>query len=111
MIRLAILALLLATPTFAKENKEEDCGYQADVVAAIQEARLKRVRQDKVADVIAASNPQWPENYNAAIPQFTAVVYELKRRDLRNVDLGEQWRTQCVDNWDKTQETLRNLDN
>lgn len=114
MIRLAMIAFLLATPAFSAEDvetKEVSCGYQADVVAAIQKARLDRVRESKVGEKIAASDPQWPEKYNAAIPQLTAWIYEQKRRDLRKVDLAEQLREQCIENWDAIQEATRDLNN
>lgn len=79
MIRLALLACLLATPTLATETrgeiktdtKAESCAYQADVVAAIQQARLDRVKERDVPEAIAATNPTWPENYSVAIPLIT----------------------------------------
>ncbi len=96
MIRLAILACLLAAPVHAAESKAESCGYQADVVAAIQQARLDRVKEREVPDTIAATNPAWPENYNAAIPLITPWVYEKKRRVIRNEDLSAVWKELCM---------------
>ncbi len=96
MIRLTILACLLATPSFAAVDKEESCGYQAEVVAAIQQARLDRVREREVPAAIAATNPTWPENYNAAIPHMTPWVYEMKRRVIRNEDLSAVWNELCL---------------
>ena len=58
MIRLAtaasLAAALLATPVVAADTKEQSCTYQAQVVAAIQNARLDRVKERDVAKVVAA---------------------------------------------------------
>ena len=111
MLRIAIAAVLLATPLAAEETKEQSCGHQADVVRAIQQARLDRVKEADVAGAIAASNPNWPSNYNAAIPQLTSWVYEQKKRDLRKTDFGEVLYQQCVDNWDQIQAIKNGLNN
>ena len=111
MIRIIVLVSLLAAPAFAEENKEESCGYQADVVAAIQKARLARVKESNVEKVILADNPSWPETYNAAIPELTSWIYQQKRRDLRKVDLAADLRTQCIENWDQIQEMQKGLKN
>lgn len=96
MIRLAVLACLLATPTLAAETKAESCGYQAEMVAAIQKARLDRVKEREVPATIAATNPTWPENYNAAIPLITPWVYEKKRKVIKNEDLSAVWKELCM---------------
>jgi len=96
MIRLTILACLLAAPALAAETKEESCGYQAEVVAAIQAARLDRVKEREVPAAIAATNPTWPENYNAAIPLITPWVYEKKRKVIKNEDLSAAWKELCL---------------
>jgi hypothetical protein len=111
MIRLAIVACLLATPLLAAQSKEESCGYQAQVISAIQKARLDRVKKEDVAATIAASGPSWPDNYNAAIPQLTEFVYDQKRRDLKKTDLGANLRQQCLDNWDQIQAMQKQLKN
>lgn len=98
MIRLAIALSLLAAPAWAEDSKEVSCGYQAQVVAAIQKARLDRVKERDVPEVIAASNPTWPENYNAAIPLITPWVYEKKMREVRDNDLGGAWNEVCMAN-------------
>jgi hypothetical protein len=98
MIRLAFAALLFATPVFAAETKKESCGYQADLVAAIQQARKDNVKERDVPAAIAATNPTWPDNYNAAIPLLTPWVYEQKRRDIRKVDLSAVYQEQCLQN-------------
>ncbi len=111
MIRIIALACLLATPALAEKNKVESCGYQADVMAAVQKARLDRVKEGNVEQTILADNPSWPNEYSAAIPGLTKHVYQLKRRDLRKVDLGAQFRTQCIENWDRIQEMQQGLKN
>jgi len=111
MIRIIVLTCLLATPAIAEKNKVEDCGYQADVIAAVQKARLDRVKEDNVEKVILASNPSWPENYSKAIPAMTNQIYQLKRRDLRKVDMSAQFRTQCIENYDRILEMRKGLKN
>jgi hypothetical protein len=99
MIRIAIIAAFLALPAFAANDEitqEESCGYQADIVAAIQKARLDRVKERDVPQAIADTNPTWPENYNAAIPLMTPWVYEKKRRVVRKEDLSAAWKELCL---------------
>ena len=98
MIRPALVLALLATPALAEDSKEVSCGYQAQVVAAIQQARLDRVKERDVPEAIAASNPTWPENYHAAIPLITPWVYEKKMRVVRQNDLSEAWKEVCLAN-------------
>ena len=57
MIRPALVLALLATPALAEDSKEVSCGYQAQVVAAIQQARLDRVKERDVPEP-SASNPR-----------------------------------------------------
>ena len=96
MLRIAIVAVLFATPLAAEETKEQSCQYQADVVAAVQQARLDRVKERDVVQAVADSGPTWPENYNAAIPLITPWVYEQKMRDVRKKDLGAAWLELCL---------------
>lgn len=112
MFRFALILSFLATPVLAQaDSKEESCGYQGAVAAAVQQARLDRVNKDDVASTIAAGNPAWPERYNKAIPQLTEFVYSQRRRDLRNVDLGTFYREQCLQNWDQIQQMQNQLNN
>lgn len=97
-VSLTLAALLLAAPAQAADSKEESCGYQAQVVAAIQKARLDRVKERDVAKVIAASDPTWPENYNNAIPLITPWVYEKKMSVVRKNDLAAAWKEVCLKN-------------
>jgi hypothetical protein len=98
MIRLAIVVSLLATPVFAAETKKQSCGFQADIVAAIQQARKDNVRERDVPKVVAATNPAWPDNYNAAIPLLAPWVYDQKRKVVRNEDLSAAYLEQCLQN-------------
>ncbi|MEM1004815.1 MAG: hypothetical protein AAF496_11485 [Pseudomonadota bacterium] len=96
MLRVALAFAMMATPLVAAETKEQSCQYQADVVAAIQQARLDRVKERDVPQAVADSGPGWPENYNAAIPLIAPWVYEQKMRDVRNKDLGAAWLELCL---------------
>ena len=93
-------ALILATAAFATpafaQSKEESCGYQAQVVQAIQQARLDRVPEREVQAHIVGQSPAWPENYSNAIPLITPWVYEQKRSVIRNEDLGAAWNELCM---------------
>jgi hypothetical protein len=94
---IAFALTLTATTALAEDvSKTEDCGYQADVVAAIQQARLDRVKETNLAEAIAETNPEWPERYNNAVTVLAGAIYRVKRRDLKDVDLGEQWKTACL---------------
>ena len=101
MRRVLMLALAmtvgLAAPVLAQDNAEkvESCGYQADVVAAIQTARLERVKEREVQAYVL-EKATWPENFNTAIPLLTPWVYEMKMRDLRKQDLSEAWTELCL---------------
>lgn len=100
MTRFALIATFcaIALPVMAEDeiSKETDCGYQADVVAAIQTARLDRVKEAKLAEAIAETDPTWPEQYSNAVTVLAGPIYDLKRRDLKKVDLGAQWKEACL---------------
>lgn len=93
---LTLATLVLATPVLADDEKILDCGYQAQVVAAVQQARLDRVPEREVSDHILAQSPDWPDNYNNAIPLITPWVYEQRRRIIRNEDLAAAWNELCL---------------
>jgi len=102
MTRFALILAIaaFATPAFAQDNevpdKEETCGYQAEVVSAIQQARLDRVPERGVQEHILAQSPTWPAKYNNAIPLITPWVYEQKRKTIRKEDLGAAWSELCL---------------
>ncbi len=92
----ALLSAVVAAPAVAKESAEESCGYQADVVAAVQQARLDRVKERNLTETLTAGETIWPENYNAAIPLLAPWIYDQKMKVIRNEDLGAVWKEQCL---------------
>jgi len=92
----ALLSAVIAAPVMAEETAEESCGYQADVVAAVQQARLDRVKERNLTETLTAGEPNWPENYNAAIPLVAPWIYDQKMKVIRNEDLGSVWKEQCL---------------
>lgn len=99
MIRTVAIAALLAVPfatSVAADSKKQSCEYQAQVVAAIQQARLNKVKERDVAKTVLASNPSWPENYNAAIPLITPWVYEQKKSVIKDQNLSDAWMELCL---------------
>ncbi|MFY0617888.1 hypothetical protein [Shimia sp.] len=111
MVRYTLAALLLSSAAYAADGKEEVCKYQGEIMKAIQDARLDRVKLDDLEAYLLENEPSWPENYNVVITQFAPIVYEAKRRDLKKVDLGVQLETQCLDNWDQIQEMQKSVSN
>jgi len=93
---LAALSAAFATPALAQTTKAEDCGYQADVVAAVQAARIARVGERDVAGHVAETAPEWPENYNAVIPLVTPWIYQMKRSEVKSADLKAAWTELCL---------------
>nr|WP_299967454.1 hypothetical protein [uncultured Roseobacter sp.] len=98
MIRVVLAGVLAlgALPAVAQSEKEVSCGYQADVVAAVRQARLDRVRERKVEETVLAGNPAWPEQFNNAIPLVTPWIYEMPRKEVRDNDLAAVWREACL---------------
>ncbi|UWR27468.1 hypothetical protein K3757_05890 [Sulfitobacter sp. S223] len=98
MIRVlsVVACAALAAPAVAATAKEKDCGYQGDVVSAVQGARVARVKERKVAAHVADAAPEWPEKYNAVIPLVTPWVYGLTMAEVKSADLGAAWKEQCL---------------
>jgi hypothetical protein len=100
MTRISLIAAFcaFAVPAYAADDisKAADCGFQADVVAAIQTARMDRVKEADLTAAVAATSPTWPDQYNNALTVLAGPIYQLKRRDLKGVDLGEQWKEACL---------------
>lgn len=92
----ALLSTVVAAPVMAEETIEESCGYQAAVVAAVQQARRDRVKERDLTETLIAAEPTWPENYNAAIPLVAPWIYEQKMKVIRKEDLGAVWKEQCL---------------
>lgn len=93
---LAGTLVLTALPAAAQSEKEVSCGYQAEVVAAVRQARLDRVREAKVQETVLAGDPAWPANFNNAIPLVTPWIYEMPRKDVRDNDLAKVWKDACL---------------
>jgi hypothetical protein len=97
-----ILRVVMMTAVFlsagsaqAASKKETDCGHQASVVGAIQQARIARTSESKVSDFVL-EDAIWPEKYNGAIPIMTPWVYEMKMRDVKSQDLSAAWKELCL---------------
>lgn len=93
---LAVLTAATATPALAQTAKVEDCGYQSDVVAAVQAARIERVKEREVAEHVAQTSPEWPEQYNAVIPLVAPWIYQMKRSEVKTADLKSAWTELCL---------------
>ena len=97
-MRVLIIAALVAgvmSPVQAASKKVNDCGFQANVVGAVQRARIARVKERKVGETVLAA-ATWPERYNAVIPLVTPWVYEMKMRDVKTQDLSAAWKEMCL---------------
>lgn len=90
------LCLAMAAPAFAATAKAKDCGYQSDVVAAVQAARVARVGEPKVPAYVAEAAPEWPEKYNAVIPLVAPWVYGIKMGEVKSTDLAAAWNEMCL---------------
>ncbi|NNK17292.1 MAG: hypothetical protein HKP51_10360 [Sulfitobacter sp.] len=103
MVRKAVLTAVLVAGLSglvwaqASETRKVDCGHQAAVVAAVQQARLDRVRERKVQEHVT-KDATWPDNYNNAIPLIAGWVYgkDVTMRDVRNKDLAAAWTELCL---------------
>jgi len=98
MIRLlsVVVCVALAAPVLADTAKEVDCGYQGDVVGAVQAARIARVKEKDVPDFVAEATPDLPEKYSAVVPLVTPWVYGMKRGELKDADLSAAWAELCL---------------
>lgn len=94
---LAVSACVIAMgmPAFAASKKEVECGHQAAVVAAVQQARIERISERKVPAFVSAK-ATWPARFNTAIPLVTPWVYEMKMRDVKKQDLSAAWKEMCL---------------
>jgi len=88
--------LASGAPVLAQTAKQTDCGYQADVVNAVRQARLERVKERKVAAHVQAAAPGWPEKYSAVVPLVAPWIYEMKMSDVKTTDLGAAWNEMCM---------------
>ncbi len=115
MFRMVILAagLGLAVPAGAatEAEKEAACAFQAELMGAVQTARLDRVRKSRVTDRLIAENPDWPAGVAQALPAVTDYVYSIKRRELQQVDLAAQTEATCLQNYDQIQSLKESVTN
>lgn len=98
MIRVlsAVLCVVAVSPAFADAAKEKDCGYQGDVVAAVQAARVAKVGERDVAGHVAETAPEWPEKYNAVVPLVAPWIYGMKMAEVKSADLSAAWQELCL---------------
>ncbi|MEP1766239.1 MAG: hypothetical protein ABJJ53_06295 [Sulfitobacter sp.] len=98
MIRVlsVVFCAALAAPVGADTAKEMDCGYQGDVVAAVQAARIARVKEKKVPKYVAEATPDLPEKYSAVVPLVTPWVYGMKMAEVKAADLAGAWKELCL---------------
>jgi len=110
---MALTAALLMTsgPAHAASEKEADCQFQANLLSAVQQARLNGVAKANLTIVMKASNPGLSDTVLATIPAIGEHVYGIKRRDLKKIDLGATTKTQCLENWDQIQEMKKTITN
>ncbi len=87
-------AMLAGGQALAVTAKEQDCIYQAQVVEAVRQARIARVEERLVPDVIMAGEPSWPEKYNAVISLVAPWVYEME--DITSQDPATAWKEACL---------------
>lgn len=95
----------------AAQDKEDACRLQGQVIGAVQQARLDRVRKDKVEATVLEANPSWPSGTAQAVAPVVEYVYGIKRRDLKNVDLAASTEASCLENWDQIQQLKNGLSN
>ncbi len=109
----ALAAAFLATsgPASAQSEKEHTCALQGNLMAAIQQARMGGVAEDKLTETIKARNPNLSDKIIATVPAFAAHVYGIKMRDLKKVDLGAAISAQCLENWDEIQAMSKTVTN
>jgi len=90
-----LIVALSAAPVWAQTEKEQDCFYQASVVAQIQNARMAKVKQKNVAAHIAETEQSWPEKYNNLVPLLSPWVYDERHGDISDKNLATAWQELC----------------
>lgn len=96
---MTVLCLTLTAPAAVNAqqlSKEQDCAYQAAVAAAVKDARMDRVPEEKLAEHITGQSPDWPERYNNAIPILGGAIYQVDKKQLSETDIGAQWMEMCM---------------
>lgn len=97
-----------AVPIMASADTDKDvvCGHQGDIATAVQDARLDGVRESNVEKTLRASDPSWPDNFSKAIPAVTIWIYGMDMALVKENDLGDFWKQECLKNWDAIQKSL-----
>jgi len=108
---LAAFALALPAGAASAAEKEAQCALQAELMGAVQTARLERVRKNRVTDKLMEQNPDWPAGAAQALPALAEYVYSIRRSDLRQVDLAAQTRATCLQNHDQIQSLKNSVTN
>jgi hypothetical protein len=87
--------------TQSAEEIESQCRFQAELFGAVQQARLDRVRKNRVIETVMEANPDWPPAIATALPAVTEYVWGFPMRDLRNADLAADTLRTCIENYDQ----------
>lgn len=95
VIAATLIGMAVSGPGLAASKKETSCSHQAAIVAAVQQARLDRVKERAVPEAVKAQ-ATWPESFNTAIPLVTPWVYQMKMRDVKKNDLAAAWKEMCL---------------
>lgn len=102
MVATAGMGAMFATPGMAAD-KETVCRTQGELMGVIQQARLDNVREANLTAAVAEARPDFSQKVLATVPNVGGFVYDMRKRDLRKVNLADVTRQQCLDNWDAIQ--------
>lgn len=100
-IFVAVALSFAATVAPAQQSKEVVCQTQGDLWMVIQQARLQGIRETKLTQAVAKVRPNLSQAVLDTVPQIGAFVYDMRMRDLKQMDLGVAGREQCLQNWDQ----------
>ena len=106
-----LAASLIAGNAQAQTQKERDCAVQGQVMGAVQQARLDGVRKNKLVEAVTAANPDLSQKDLDTVPAIGAHIYDIKKRDLKKVDLGAVAQAQCLENYDQIQALQKSINN
>ncbi len=84
--------------------KRVQCEQSANLIGAVQQARLDRVRKARVADTVLAANPGLPDAVGTALPALVEYIYSIPRRDLKEQDLAATTLQQCLEQFEQAKE-------
>lgn len=101
----AVLGVCLAAPAGAQSasEKENVCKAQGELMGVIQQARLDNVKKANLKAAVSEARPDFSEKVLATVPAVGSFVYDMRKRDLRNINLADVAQQQCLDNWDQIQ--------